>query len=173
MPGAGDNSQPTTDNILSMKLYVLRHAEAVDHAPTDAARELTPHGLEQARRVGEFCRQHDLAPELVLTSPYRRAVQTAELFAAALGQTPQEAPFLASGMHPATALRELTAYTRLGAVVLVGHQPDLGQLITTLIGLPREENFPVGKASLTCLDVERLLPGGASLRFTLPARLMA
>lgn len=156
-----------------MKLYVLRHAEAVDHAPTDAARELTARGLEQARAVGTFCQRHGLTPELVLTSPYRRAVQTAELFAAAFGQTPQQASFLASGMRDSTALNELRAYKRFDSVVIVGHQPDLGDLIAVLLGLPASENFPVGKASLTCLEVERLAPGGASLRFFLPSKLTA
>ena len=156
-----------------MKLYVLRHAEAVDRAATDAARELTPRGLDQARAVGAFCQRHDLAPDLVLTSPYRRAIQTAELFAAAFGQTPQPAPFLASGMRVATALDELLAYQRFSSLMIVGHQPDLGDLIAALLGLPSSDNFPVGKASLTCLQVERLVPGGAGLRFFLPSRLTA
>lgn len=155
-----------------MHLSLLRHAEAVDNAPTDSARELTPHGLEQARRVGAFCQRHGLAPDLILTSPYRRAVQTAELTAAALGQFPQSAPFLTSGMHPATALRELSAYVRLGGVLVVGHQPDFGDLIALLLGLPDAGNFPVGKASLTSLDVRRFAPGGASLRFMLPVECM-
>ena len=156
-----------------MTLYLLRHAEAEDHAATDSARQLTPHGLAQARAVGAFCQRHHLAADLILTSPYRRAVQTAELFAAPFGQTPQPAPFLASGMHPADALDELSAYDRFDSLLLVGHQPDLGLLITALLGLVSEENFPVGKASLTCLDVDRLAAGGGNLRFFLPARLTA
>lgn len=155
-----------------MYLSLLRHAEAMDDAPTDSARELTPHGLEQARRVGTFCQRQGLAPDLILTSPYRRAAQTAELTASALGQVPQNASFLASGMSPATALHELSAYSRLGALLIVGHQPDFGDLITLLLGLPNSGNFPVGKASLTCLDVRQFAPGGASLHFALPVELM-
>ena len=154
-----------------MTLYLLRHAEAEDRAPTDAARPLTVHGLDQARAVGAFCQQHHLRPDLILASPFRRTVQTAELVAAAFAQTPQPAPFLASGMHPADALDELRAYDRFDSLLLVGHQPDLGLLITALLGLESEDNFPVGKASLTCLDVNRLAPGGGSLRFFLPSSL--
>ena len=154
-----------------MTLYLLRHAEAEDRAPTDSARQLTAHGLDQARRVATFCQRHNLRPDLVLTSPYRRAVQTAELFAAAFDQTPQPAPFLTSGMHPADALDELRAYERFASLLLVGHQPDLGLLITALLGLESEDNFPVGKASLTCLKVNQLSPGGGSLRFFLPSSL--
>ncbi len=155
-----------------MRLYLLRHAEAVDHALTDAARELTVRGLEQARTVGAFCLKHALKPDLILTSPYRRAVQTAELVAAALGQPAQTVPFLASGMAPETALDELSAYQRFASVMLVGHQPDLGMLIATLLGLRNDAAFPVSKASLTCLEVERLVLSGASLQFFLPVKLM-
>ena len=155
-----------------MRLYLLRHAEAVDHAASDAARELTARGLEQARTVGTFCLKHALRPDLILTSPYRRAVQTAELAAAALDQSAQIAPFLASGMTPETALDELRAYQRFASVMLVGHQPDFGRLIATLLGSRNEAALPVGKASLASLEVDRLLPGGASLRFFLPVKLM-
>lgn len=155
-----------------MRLYLLRHAEAVDHARTDAARELTALGLEQARTVGAFCVKHALRPDLILTSPYRRAVQTAELAAAALGQGSQTVPFLTSGMTPETALVELRAYERFASVLLVGHQPDLGELTASLLGLHNDAALPVGQASLACLEVERLAPGGAHLRFFLPVRLM-
>ena len=155
-----------------MKLYVLRHAEAVDNAPTDSARELTPRGLEQARAVGTFCQRHDLRPDVILTSPFRRAVQTAELCAAAVERVVQQELFLASGMGPASALAELRAYERFSSVMVVGHQPDLGLLVGVLLGLRNADGFPVGKASLSCLEVESLAPGGATLRFALPAQLM-
>ena len=154
-----------------MRLYLLRHAEAVDRAPTDAARELTALGSEQAQNVGAFCKRRGIKPNLVLTSPFKRAVQTASLVAAPLGLTPQTAPFLASGMNTEDALFELTAYKQFALVMIVGHQPDLGQLAATLLGL-HPDALPVDKASLLCLEVERPAPGGASLRFFLPVELM-
>ena len=72
-------------------------------------------------------------------------------------------------MHPADALDELRAYDRLDSLFLVGHQPDLGLLIAALLGLQSDENLAVGKASLTCLEVNQLSPGNGSLRFFLPA----
>ncbi len=154
-----------------MTLYLLRHAEASDRAPSDAARELTALGSEQAQNVGAFCKRRGIKPSLVLTSPFKRAVQTASLAAAPLGLTPQTTPFLASGMTTEDALFELTAYKQFASVMIVGHQPDLGQLAATLLGL-RPDALPVDKASLICLEVERLAPGGASLQFFLPVKLM-
>ncbi len=155
-----------------MRLYVLRHAEAESHAVSDAERELTPRGLEQARTVGAYCQRHGLQPELILTSPFRRAVQTADLFATIFDLTPQTVPFLASGMQTQTALTELRAYQRFGSLLIVGHQPDLGDLISALLGLPNGDNVSVGKASLTALEVGRLGSGGATLKFSLPVKMM-
>lgn len=154
-----------------MTLYLLRHAEASDRAPTDAARELTALGSEQAQTVGAFCKKRGIKPNLVLTSPFKRAVQTASLAAASLGLTPQTAPFLTSGMDTENALFELTAYKQFASVMIVGHQPDLGQLAATLLGT-RPDALPVDKASLICLEIERLAPDGASLQFFLPVKLM-
>ena len=133
-----------------MKLFLLRHAEAEDHAPSDAARPLTQRGVEQARTAGHFCARTKIEPELILFSPFLRAEQTARAFAEAWqpdSRTLQPAPFASSGMDPAAALRELRAFERFDRVMLVGHQPDLGLLAATLLGLRDAGNFPVGKAS--------------------------
>ena len=123
--------------------------------------------------MGEFCLRQSIRPELILTSPYRRTVQTAALLTAALGEgLAQEAAFLASGMEPETALEELRAYARLGSVMLIGHQPDLGLLAAQLLGLGSAVPLPVSKASLMCIEVERLAAGGGSLEFFLPAKMM-
>ena len=76
-----------------MHLYLLRHAEAADRAPSDAARELTALGSEQAQTVGIFCKKHGIKPNLILTSPFRRAAQTADLVAAKLGLTTPDRRF--------------------------------------------------------------------------------
>lgn len=151
-----------------MKLFILRHAEAEDDAPSDAARRLTPRGVEQARVVGRFCARVGIAPELILHSPFVRAEQTARAFAEAWpgdARTLQSAPFATSGMRLEAGMRELLAYERFGSVMLVGHQPDLGLLASSLLGLQDEGNLPVGKASLIGLDVRWFAPNGASLEF--------
>lgn len=156
-----------------MRLFLLRHAEAEPDALTDAERALTDLGREQAARVGEFCRRHSLRPDLVLSSPFRRALETARPVAEATGAECVVEGFLASGMRADDALRELTTYRRARGVMLVGHQPDLGWLAASLIGLPRAESFSVPKASLTAIEVSFLSPGGGKLKYTLPPQLMA
>lgn len=155
-----------------MRLFLLRHAEAERDALTDAERALTDLGREQATRVGEFCRRHALRPDLVLSSPFRRALETARPVAAAIGAECVAEGFLAAGMRPDDALRELAAYRRTHGVMLVGHQPDFGLLVAALLGLPRAESFGVPKASLTAIEVSFLAPGGGKLKYCLPPQLM-
>ncbi len=158
-----------------MKLFLLRHAEAEDDAPSDVARRLTPRGLEQARTVGRFCARVGIAPELVLFSPYVRAEETAQAFAEAWptdARVLQVVPFAASGMHPEAGMRELRAFERFASVMLVGHQPDLGSLVAALLGIRDPGVLPVGKATLIGLDLRWPGPGGASLAFYVPEELM-
>lgn len=155
-----------------MKIYLLRHADAEGTRTTDAARELTELGFDQAKAAGRFCLRNGITPALILTSPYRRARQTAECVGDALGIAPQNAAFLASGMEPETGLAELRAYQQLAEVMIVGHQPDLSLLAAALLGLEDAGSLTVGKASLMCVEAGRVGKGEGTLRFFVPARLM-
>lgn len=66
-----------------MKIYILRHGIADDQQPgqSDSDRSLTPEGRKKLRSVLRASRAAGVAPSLILTSPLRRAVQTAELAA--------------------------------------------------------------------------------------------
>ena len=156
-----------------MLLFLLRHAEAEPDALTDAERALTDLGREQATRVGKFCRRHSLRPDLVLSSPFRRALETARSVAEAIGAECIVEEFLASGMRADDAMHELASYRRMQGVMLVGHQPDLGWLAASLVGLSRSESFSVPKASLTAIELSFFAPGGGKLKYTLPSQLMS
>jgi phosphohistidine phosphatase len=156
-----------------MRLLILRHAEAEPATASDAERALTAKGTEQARMAGEYCRRQGLRPDLVLTSPYRRTVQTGQVIAAAWPEVPTQAePFLASGMEPGDALESLRSYRELGCLLIVGHQPDLGLLTAALLGLRDAANLPFKLASLAGLRIDRFAAHGASLEFFVPLALM-
>ena len=122
-----------------MDVFLIRHAEAADTTPAgDAARPLTVHGRQQARALGDRLRWHDCEPTLVWTSPLVRAVQTAELVAAALGTQlavdvePELAPD-GNAHAVAAALAQLPAEA---SAMLVGHGPDLAALAALLVRHP-------------------------------------
>ena len=155
-----------------MQLFLLRHADANTEAASDAARRLSEKGIVQAKKVARFCEAHEVAPELILTSPVWRAHETANIVAEHLRAEFLIAPWLACGMRAERALEELQGHARFERVMLVGHEPDFSLLAAHLLGLPGEAQIHVRKASLIHLDLPMLRAGVARLEFLLPSRLM-
>lgn len=100
----------------------------------DADRPLTESGEQTARQMGEALRRIRLTPGTIYTSPYRRAQQTAWAVAHALGVPVIEDRLLAPGCGPAELELLLHAYAPEETALIVGHQPDLGELVRWLTG---------------------------------------
>jgi len=131
-----------------MELLLIRHAKAEPHAYDDAARALTEKGELQSRAVGKFLVQNNLVPDLTLASPLTRARQTAELFCSSAGaDDPIIVPWLACGIRPSAAMRELQAFAEFDRVAIVGHEPDFSYLAEWLLGC-QSGGFHVRKASV-------------------------
>lgn len=156
-----------------MLLYILRHAEAESKIISDRERRLTMHGYEQAKAMGRFCLEHQIFPEIILTSPIVRAKQTAEECVAILKKGELvEVPWMACGMNPEVALKELGAYKNFQSMMIVGHEPDLSGLIATLLGMSNAASLEISKASLTALECKKCEPGAAILQWLLPVELV-
>jgi phosphohistidine phosphatase len=156
-----------------MLLYLLRHAEAEPHRPEDFSRKLTVQGEAQARVIGRFLHERELNPDLILTSPVVRARQTANIVAGELGtDVPTEASWLACGMNPERALAELSGYTRLDSLMIVGHEPDFSALVAHLLDLGSSASVNISKASLSCIEVSRPVAGSGVLKFLIPVKLL-
>ena len=155
-----------------MLLYLLRHADADTVAESDDARCLSEKGLAQAKKVARLCEAHDLQPARVLSSPVRRAHETALIVSAHLRAELEVAPWLACGMHPELALEELRDHRQHASVMIVGHEPDFSRLAAHLLGIPDGDRIAVRKASLILLDLENFRAAGAQLQFSVPCRLM-
>jgi len=131
-----------------VRLYLVRHAEAAPGEP-DELRPLTPQGREQARALGRRMRDELTRPEAILTSPLLRARETAGELSRALDVAAQPDDRLAPG---ATADDVRAALAGRGdPVVVVGHQPDCGQIAAALSRGP-EPGFPAG--SLVIVEFE-------------------
>lgn len=154
-----------------MNLYILRHANADTEAATDDARELSEKGREQAKSVAKFCARHAIRLEVIFSSPLIRAQQTAKPVAKELGIEVTTARWLACGATPEGILAQLATLKDTAAVMLVGHQPDLGELIGHLLGAAGD-GINVRKASLTHIAVLVPRKGGGRLEFFVPARMM-
>ena len=118
-----------------MRLVLIRHAEAAPGDP-DELRALTPLGHEQARKLGDRLRADGIEPDAILSSPLLRARETA----ADLGFG---APEPRNELAPGATLDDLRAAVadRGETVVVVGHQPDCGEIAAAVSG-GTEPAFP-------------------------------
>ena len=111
-----------------MDLILWRHTEAEDAAP-DLARELTGRGRKQASRMADWLNPR-LPPDIrVLVSPAKRTLQTAQ----ALGRYYEQVPALAPGASAEDVLAAAGWPDAPHPVLIVGHQPTLGQVAMRLL----------------------------------------
>lgn len=112
-----------------MDLILWRHAEAEDSA-MDHTRELTAKGVKQAEKVAVFLRQHLPGEHRILVSPATRTLQTVT----ALTNHFTLAPTIAPGSTAQAILRTARWPDAGGTVLVVGHQPALGEVAAQLLG---------------------------------------
>lgn len=136
-----------------MDLYLIRHGHAHPMGPevsSDADRSLTGPGRELITRAGPSMRSRGIVPSVILTSPFLRALQTAELLQEYL--EPVEGtlivPALASGAQPETVLDIATDHQALGAVMIVGHNPEIDAAVRILASRAGHESGPMRPATL-------------------------
>lgn len=146
-----------------MKVWVLRHGEAEPHARSDDQRNLTAHGRQQVLRSAAHLLGQPL--DAILVSPYVRAQQTAGLVHEALGFAKPlvTVPWLTPESDPLRVIEELDGLG-LDHVLLVSHQPLVGQLIGLLTKGSRQESAPMSTASLAELEGDFPLAGLMNLR---------
>lgn len=155
-----------------MHLYLLRHADADTVAPSDDLRFLSEKGMMQANRVARFCDAHNIHPQHILSSPLRRAHQTAAEVASLLKSELVTVRWLACGATPEVILERLDEYKAAASVMLVGHEPDFSVLAAKLIGARPHGSIHIRKASLTLIDIPELIAGTGRLEFSIPVKLM-
>jgi phosphohistidine phosphatase len=158
-----------------MKLYLLRHATAQDIAPSDAARELTQEGREEARIAGAALAKLGARTDHIFTSPLARARQTAELAGKALGFADEIVVLseLENGHTTASLLKALKPYAAVMELLLVGHMPDLAGHLAALLGADNAGNLALGKGSVACVELVALRAGTGRLRWLMRQRQLA
>jgi phosphohistidine phosphatase len=156
------------------ELHLLRHAHAGDPtawAGSDADRPLSAKGREQAERLGAHLAAIGFVTDLIVSSPKVRARETAELVAARLGRAVALDDRLAGPIEPGTVERILRDAVDPVRPLLVGHDPDLSDLVATLTGAAA---IPMRKGAICRIDLPRPIRAGSGvLRWLLPPELLA
>jgi phosphohistidine phosphatase len=152
-----------------MQLYVVRHGIAIDRedpkCPPDPERYLTEEGVEKTREVAKGVAALGAAPDLFLSSPYVRAMQTAEIFAGIFEHSKQRirrTDLLLPGGEPSLFFRELARDKQSSTVFCFGHAPQLDDLIATALG-SKYHLASLKKAGVALLELRRVSPPSGQL----------
>ncbi|HVK87365.1 MAG TPA: phosphohistidine phosphatase SixA [Kofleriaceae bacterium] len=132
-----------------MRIYLVRHGDAVpeEEAGSDRDRWLSARGREHARVLGRLLREQRLEPDVILSSPLPRAMQTAELLAQSLDYLGDVTSLrcLEPSAQPRVAATEIMA--RGTSVLVVSHEPAISSLGAYLMSRPA---FPQFRTAQCC-----------------------
>jgi phosphohistidine phosphatase len=160
-----------------MHVYLLRHGIAEDERPGagDADRALTLDGRRKLRFVLKSVAEAGSRPSLILTSPFKRAIQTAEIASSVLGYTGEilRTRVLVPSSSPEQVWEEIRAHRTEEGLMLVGHNPLFDALGPYLLGTPSLQ-MDFKKGAILRVDIESFgaQPRGI-LRWYLIAKLSA
>lgn len=153
-----------------MELYILRHgiAEEISKSGRDRDRRLTEEGEEKSRLAGKALRELEIEFDLILSSPFARAWRTAELVAEELqsGKRLRECEALSSGAGVPGIVAALKNQKE-SSILIVGHEPELSQLISVMISGSGGLSLTMKKGALCKLTCVRPEPGAACLEWLL------
>ena len=158
-------------------LYIVRHAIAEERGkdwPDDSKRPLSDDGIKKWRRQAAGLVTLDARPDLILTSPFTRARQTADFLAAAWPKPPKvvELDALRADARPKDVPKALEPCAKYASLALVGHEPHLGELAALLAGFKTSQ--PFRKGGVARIDVAILPPpaGSGTLQWWLTPRIL-
>jgi phosphohistidine phosphatase len=161
-----------------MQLYIVRHGIAIDRedpkCPLDPERFLTPEGIDKAKQVARGVAKIGAVPDLMVSSPYVRALQTAEIFAAALDYSKskiQKSELLLPGAEPLQLFRELSKNKQLSSVFIFGHAPHLDEVLATSIG-SKHHVTAMKKSGVALVELARLTPPAGQLLWLATPKLL-
>ncbi len=144
-----------------MIVYFLRHASAGTHVVNpkkDEKRGLDEDGIEQCRYVGRVLGALDLGVDVIISSPLKRATQTASLVGNEMGFEGklQIDPSLRPEATFADFRKLLSKYSRHETIMVVGHNPNLSKFVGMLIGESgTEAAVDLKKGAVARVEVQR------------------
>jgi phosphohistidine phosphatase len=152
-----------------MQLYIVRHGIAIDRedpkCPPEAERYLTEEGIERTKQVAKGIAALGAHADLMISSPYVRATQTAAIFAGALDYPEHKIRHtenLLPGSEPAALLRELAREKNASSVFCFGHAPHVDALLAAAAGAQRHITS-MKKAGVAFVELKRVSPPNGQL----------
>jgi phosphohistidine phosphatase len=159
-----------------MEIYILRHGIAVERGTSgykkDSDRPLTPEGKDKMHQIAEAILAMELKFDLILSSPFARAEQTASIVAGELEQEVTFSEFLEPDGNALELIAEIND-EKPQRVLLVGHEPHLSQLVSVLTTGGSDAAIELKKGGLCKLTTDKLTFGRcATLHWLLTPKLL-
>jgi phosphohistidine phosphatase len=146
-----------------LELYFLRHAIAADRDDPrykdDSLRPLTAQGRKKMYRASQGMKSLGLKFDIILSSPYLRAKQTAEIVNRTCRPKNKKILFT-NNLLPPARIKELlleihSHFPKSRKILLVGHEPHLTEMISGLLKSDRHLNIDFKKGGLCCLKIQQ------------------
>jgi phosphohistidine phosphatase len=161
-----------------MDLYIVRHGIAIDRedpkCPPDPERYLTEEGIDKTKQVAKAIATLGITPDLLISSPYTRAMQTAEIFANAFDYSKQKirrSDLLLPGAETSALFRDLAKDKHSSSVFLFGHAPHLDELVAAAFA-SKHPITSLKKAGIAALKLKRISPPSAEFLWLATPRLV-
>ena len=153
-----------------MHIYFLRHGDSSSESRyNDSERPLTDLGMRQAVLVGTLLQRMNVAIDVVLSSPFKRAQQTTSIVLSSINKRQITVNELLVNGHDTRQLFDQLNKFRVPSVLLVGHEPYLSETISLLVGGNRSVEIEMRKCSLALVDVTiPIHQGDGFLKFLIP-----
>jgi phosphohistidine phosphatase len=144
-----------------MEIYLLRHgvAEEGRGGGRDSDRALTAEGREKLRRVLKRAHDAGARPGVILASPYRRAMETAQIAAEELDYRGEivKTQALVPDASPQKAWEEICSRRTEGAILLASHEPLMSSMAAFLLGSPALQ-VDMKKGAMARIDCDHFRP---------------
>ncbi len=161
-----------------MELYIVRHGIAIDRedpkSPPDPDRYLTEEGIDKTKQVAKGVAALGIEPDLLISSPYVRAMQTAEIFATAFEYPKQKirrTDLLLPGAEATLFFKELAKDKDSAVVFCFGHAPQLDDLVAAGLG-SKHHLTSLKKAGIAALELKRISPPSGELLWLATPKLL-
>jgi phosphohistidine phosphatase len=145
----------------AFQIFIMRHGIAARKGSPpgsgDAKRPLTAKGKKRTEQIAAGLNRLGCEVDWIVTSPLVRAAQTAEIVAASLSK--KVSVDVCAALRPGGSAEDLLSFMAKNpdrkSVLLVGHEPDLGELAGRLIGAGSKANLAFKKGGCCCIEFDR------------------
>ena len=157
-----------------MEIYLMQHGDYVSKEQ-DPEESLSPEGKDKMNKIAQALTRIDIKIDQIITSPKKRARETAEIVATSVGSSPEkivETPLVKALTPPQETIEYLGQFAHLKSLLIVGHLPSLARITSYLLMDGSQEMIHFERGGIARIDVESLPTRAGQLRWYLTPELL-